>query len=120
MRGTWFTMLRDTAHSNVSQPVRTRKKRLLPDENALTVVPGFIGAYPNAIYRVTRADLPALTRRRSATSRQRTITEKFAERFAVRRTDPAFWTTSDAMTRGLRALGAAGSGLFDYNRLENR
>ena len=40
----------------------SRDPELLPAENTLTVVPGFIGAYPNAIYRVRRADLPALTR----------------------------------------------------------
>ena len=55
----YFTLLRNTAHANVAHLAR-EKSELLPDENTLTVVPGFIGAYPNAIYRVSADDLPAL------------------------------------------------------------
>ena len=114
----WFTLLRDTAHSNVSE-LLFEEKRLLPGENALTVVPGFIGAYPNAIYQVARADLPAFAQaiRRLASEDDY---RRFADRFAVRRTDPAFWTTSDAMTDAYARLAPREAGLFDYNRLENR
>ena len=56
----WFSLLRNTAHSNVSH-IFLEGSELLPAENTLTVAAGFIGAYPNAIYRVRRAELPALT-----------------------------------------------------------
>ena len=54
-----FTLLRNTAHADVAHLAR-EKSELLPDENTLTVVPGFIGAYPNAIYRSSVSELPAL------------------------------------------------------------
>ncbi len=54
-----FTLLRSTAHADVAHMAR-EKSELLPDGNTLTVVPGFIGAYPNTIYRASPSDLPAL------------------------------------------------------------
>jgi hypothetical protein len=114
----WFTLLRDTAHSNVSN-LLFEEKRLLPGENALTVVPGFIGAYPNAIYRARRAELPALAATIGALASEDDY-RRFADRFAVRRTDPAFWAMSDAMTDAYARSFPLEAGLFDYNRLENR
>ena len=114
----WFTLLRDTAHSNVSD-LLFEEKRLLPGENALTLVPGFIGAYPNAIYQVARADLPAFAQAIRGLASEDDY-RSFAERFAVRRTDPAFWTTSDAMIDAYARSAPGEAGLFDYNRLENR
>ena len=55
----YVTLLRNTAHANVAHLAR-EKSQLLPEENTLTVVPGFIGAYPNAIYRAAATELPAL------------------------------------------------------------
>jgi Fatty acid cis/trans isomerase (CTI) len=83
------------------------------------LVPGFIGAYPNAIYQVARADLPAFAQAIRALASEDDY-RRFADRFAVRRTDPAFWATSDAMTDAYARLAPREAGLFDYNRLENR
>jgi hypothetical protein len=114
----WFTLLRDTAHSNVSN-LFFEEKRLLPGENALTLVPGFIGAYPNAIWRVARAELPALAAAIGQLASEDDY-RRLADRFAVRRTDPAFWATSDAMADAYERSAPLEAGLFDYNRLENR
>ena len=114
----WFTMLRNTAHSNVSH-IFLESTELLPDENTLTVAAGFIGAYPNAIYRVRRADLPALAAAIRGLASEDDY-RKLADRFAVRRTDPAFWAASDAMMDAYASSRSAEAGLFDYNRLENR
>jgi hypothetical protein len=114
----WFTLLRDTAHSNVSN-LFFEEKRLLPQENALTLVPGFIGAYPNAIYRVARADLGAFADAIRTLASEEDY-RRFAGRFAVRRTDPAFWATSDAMNDAYARSAPLEAGLFDYNRFENR
>ena len=56
----WFTLLRNTGHSNVSH-VFAQGQEILPGENTLTVVPGFVGAYPNALYAVQREGLAAFT-----------------------------------------------------------
>jgi hypothetical protein len=114
----YFTLLRDTAHKNVSH-IFAEKGELLPAENALTVVPGFIGAYPNAIYRVTRAELPALTTAIGSLASEDDY-RRLADRFAIRRTNPAFWAASDALLDAYARRAPIEAGLFDYNRLENR
>jgi hypothetical protein len=43
-----------------------------------------------------------------------------ADRFAVRRTDPGFWATSDALMQAYAQWSPLEAGLLDYNRLENR
>ena len=114
----YFTLLRNTAHSNVSH-LFDEKRELLPDENTLTVVPGFIGAYPNAIYRVPRDDLPALAttiRKLGSEADYRAL----ADRFVIRRTNPSFWSASDALVDAYAQWAPLEAGLFDYNRLENR
>jgi hypothetical protein len=114
----WFTLLRDTAHTNVSHVLR-EESALRPEEDGLTVVPGFLGDYPNAFYRVQRGDLPAFI---AAVRNLQSETDyrAFAARFAVRRTSPAFWANSDAAHAAYRQLAPGEAALFDYNRLENR
>ncbi len=114
----YFTLVRNTAHTNVTHLVR-EKKALLPADNSLTVVPGFIGAYPNAFYRIDVADLPAFEKALRALASEQDY-RALADRFAVRRTSPQFWATSDALHDAYRAALPLEAGLFDYNRFENR
>jgi hypothetical protein len=114
----WFTLLRDTAHANVSHLIRENDE-LRPDEDKLTVVPGFIGDYPNAYYRLRRADLPAFTAAVRGFKSEADY-RAFATRFAVRRTNPAFWAHNDAVQDAFRQWSPAEAALFDLNRFENR
>ena len=114
----YFTLIRNTGHSNVTHLIR-ESAALLPDENTLTVVPGFIGAYPNTLYVVPRAGL------REFIEGVRTLASEpdyraLADRFAIRRTHPAFWVHSDALQAAYQRAVPGEAGLFDYNRLENR
>jgi hypothetical protein len=45
---------------------------------------------------------------------------RLADRFAIRRTDPAFWAASDELLAAFATCAPAEAGLFDYSRLENR
>jgi hypothetical protein len=114
----YFSVLKNTAHANVTH-LLFESRELRPDENTLTVTPGFVGAYPNAIYSVAAQDLPAFT---AAVRGLRAEDDyaKLAARFAVRRTDPAFWRTSDALMDAYFAWAPTEAGILDYNRLENR
>jgi hypothetical protein len=114
----YFTLLRNSAHANVAHLAR-EKSELLPDENTLTVVPGFIGAYPNAIYRSSVAELPALRAALSGLASEADY-RMLADRFAVRRTNPQFWAASDALHDAYVKWAPLEAGLFDYNRLQNR
>ncbi|HSW27096.1 MAG TPA: fatty acid cis/trans isomerase, partial [Burkholderiaceae bacterium] len=114
----YFSLLRNTGHRNVSHLMR-EEGQLVPDENTLTVVPGFIGAYPNAILRTTPAELPALTAALGALASPADY-GRFADRFVIRRTSTAFWPASDALAAAYRQWSPLEAGLFDYNRLDNR
>jgi hypothetical protein len=114
----YYTLLRNTGHANVAHLAR-EKSELLPAENTLTVVPGFIGAYPNALLRVQEDELPAL-RLAVAGLGSEDDYRRLADRFAVRRTNPQFWAASDAMHEAYRKWAPREAALFDYNRLQNR
>ena len=114
----YFTLLRNTAHANVAHLAR-EKSELRPGENTLTLVPGFIGAYPNALWRVQAGELPVL-RAAIAGMASEADYRKLADRFALRRTNPQFWAASDALHDAYGAWAPLEAGLFDYNRFENR
>lgn len=108
-----FTLIRNTGHSTVSH-LLGESGTLLPEENTLTVARGLIGSYPNAFYRIKRDALPQFAEELAALASEADYT-RFADRHAMRRSDPEFWAFSDA----LHARHAQ-RGLLDYNRLENR
>ena len=110
-------LLRNTGHASVSHLVEGTELR--PDEDTLTVVPGVIGAYPNAFYRAQAAELPAFV---EALRRLRSDDDysKFARRWAVRRNDAAFWAFSDGVHGRYVRDQAPDAGVLDFNRLENR
>jgi len=113
-----FTLLSNSAHSNVAELLGDTKRRL-PDEDDLTLVNGFIGAYPNAFFMVNAADLPGFV-----DGVQRLASEadyrELLTRYGIRRTDERFWAHSDALTNAYRRWAPKEAGLFDYNRFENR
>jgi hypothetical protein len=115
---TTFTLLRNTAHASVSHLLGERKE-LRPEEDTLTVVPGVVGSYPNVFYRLGAAQIPAL-----ADAIRHLGSEKeyaaLAQRWAVRRTDPAFWAVSDDVLARYGKAQPLEAGVLDYNRLENR
>jgi len=109
----YFTLIRNTGHTTVSHLLE-EAQTLLPEEDTLTVARGLVGSYPNAFYRLPRSALPDFTRDLAALAVDADYT-RFADRYAVRRSDPAFWAFSDTLH-----ARHAGRGLLDYNRLENR
>jgi hypothetical protein len=114
----YFSLLRNPGHSNVAHLLR-ESDALLPGENTLSVVPGFIGAYPNAILRASPAQLPALAAAIAGLASEADYAA-FADRFVIRRTSPDFWAASDAMLDAYAKWAPFEAGLFDYNRLDNR
>ena len=113
-----FTLLSNSAHSNVGELLGDSKRRL-PDEDDLTLVNGFIGAYPNAFFLVNAADLPAFVDAVSRLASEADFRDLLS-RYGIRRTDERFWAHSDALTNAYRRWAPKEAGLFDYNRFENR
>ncbi len=112
------TLVHNDGHTNVAT-MFNEKARRVPEEDTLTVVPGFLGAYPNAFFKLKPGDLPAFT---DAVAHLASEADYAAlmSRWGVRRTDPAFWSHSDLIYSQVDALDYANKGVLDYSRIENR
>ena len=94
-------------------------KRRVREEDTLTVVPGYLGAYPNAFFKVEQRDLARLSDAIAALSSEADYTALMTA-FGVRRSDPAFWAHSDLIFNQVEALDYPDTGVLDYSRIENR
>jgi hypothetical protein len=81
------------------------------------VVPGFLGAYPNALFRTEEDELTAfVTAVRSLDTRK--DYGALRARFGVLRSSRDFWSHSDALHEGRTDFTDPSAGLLDYNRLD--
>lgn len=111
------SLIRNSAHSNVAQ-LFDEEKRRLPDEDSLLAIDGVAGAYPNAIYSLDAEKLPDFVSAVASLGSEADLV-KLTERFGVRRTDPRFWPTSDAIHAAWRKTTPREAAILDYSRLEN-
>jgi hypothetical protein len=115
---TTVTLVHNDGHTNVAT-MFNEKARRVPEEDTLTVVPGFLGAYPNAFFRVKQQDLQAFADAVMHLSGEPDYAALMS-RWGVRRTDPTFWTHSDMIYGQVDALDYPEKGVLDYSRIENR
>jgi Fatty acid cis/trans isomerase (CTI) len=111
-----FTILRDSAHTNVAHLFHEDARRL-PNEDELTVVSGFLGAYPNALFEVPRSELAGFVEAAAALENPASY-EALRRRFGVLRSSERFWTHSDETNTDHAKEDGIGAGLYDYNRLD--
>ncbi len=114
----YYTLIHNNAHINITHMFKEEKARL-PEEDTLTVVPGFIGAYPNSFLRIDHTELPLFVDQVEAISNEADYSD-LLDRFGIRRTSGSFWDYSDRLHTAYRKTAPVESGLFDYNRLDNR
>lgn len=114
----YFTLLHNSAHTNISTLFQEAKNRL-PAEDTVTLVDGFLGAYPNAFHKVDVADLAAFVDAVAGLKSEADYAQLIT-RYGIRRTDSRFWPHSDAVNAAYAASFPIEAGLFDYNRYENR
>lgn len=113
-----FTLLRNSAHSNVTS-IFNENKNLIPKENTVTVTNGVVGSYPNTIFEVNVDDIDLFVTTILALNNQQDY-ESLLDQFGIRRTDPNFWKVSDEIHELLQSNDVIDYGRLDYNRLENR
>jgi hypothetical protein len=112
----YYTILRDSAHTNVSHLFKEKDRRV-PEEDRLTVLRGFVGAYPNSLFSVSEEQLPELVDALASMDSDAGY-DALRVRFGIRRTDARFWPYSDRAIAAYGKLEPLESGLFDYNRLD--
>ena len=113
-----FTLMRVSAHSNLTGLLYEEENRL-PEEDYLTLVPGIIGTYPGAFFRFSSFRAERFVNAVKHLKEEKDYRD-LADRFAVRRTDPGFWSHSDQLHEWFRKNDPMYAGVLDYNRLENR
>lgn len=113
-----YTLIRDSGYTNIAQLFKESKRRL-PAEDALTIVPGFLGAYPNYFLVVNEKEMPhfaeAVANLESGADYEHLIT-----RWGVQRTDPWFWQVSDKFHDMIATEKPLEGGLLDFNRYRVR
>ena len=114
----YVSLIRNNAHLNITSLFGEKKFRA-PEEDTLTVIPGFLGTYPNVFLVVNESDLDRFVSLIS-TMRNEDEYSSLLDRFGVRRTSPEFWQQSDAFHAAYQRDAPVEYGLFDYSRLENR
>jgi hypothetical protein len=112
------TLIHNNGMSNVSHLFFEQQRRL-PEEDNLTVVRGFLGAYPNALYHVEESKLQDFVSAVESLTSEEDY-QALVSQYGVRRTDPDFWKHSDAIRIAYHNESPIEAGLLDYNRLENR
>jgi hypothetical protein len=113
----YFTVLRESAHTNVAQ-LFDEKDRRVPAEDELCIVPGFLGSYPNALFSVPIDQLDQFVAQVGQLDAERYLALR--AQFGVSRASAGFWKFSDAIVDAYRKSQPLEAGLFDYNRLEGK
>ena len=114
----FYTLIHNRGFLNVTSLFNDAKYRV-PDEDNLTLVTGFIGAYPNAFWDVRSSELNDLLER-VRTLGSESDYSKLMDNYGVRRTSEHFWAFSDRLHQEYQTISRVEAGLFDFNRLENR
>ncbi|MFK7830306.1 MAG: fatty acid cis/trans isomerase [Congregibacter sp.] len=113
-----YTLVHNRAHTNITQLFGEEDRRL-PYEDTLTVVRGFVGAYPNMFFQLTEGQLAKFVAELRAIASSEHYT-RLVERYGVRRTAPWFWKLSDEFNAIYKDEHPVEAGLFDLNRYDNR
>ena len=114
----YVSLIRNNAHLNITSMFGEKKSRV-PQEDTLTVVPGFLGTYPNVFLTVNDSDLEQFVGLLS-TMRNEDDYSSLLDNYGVRRTSAEFWKQGDAFHAAYQQDAPVEYGLFDFSRLENR
>ncbi len=113
-----YTILRNSAHSHITSMLLEQKNRL-PEEDYVTVMPGFVGAYPDALWQV-EPDLLEEFVMRLINLQDEEGYRQLMQQFGVRRSHNDFWGFSDRLHETFQLHNPVEYGVLDYNRIENR
>jgi len=112
-----YTLLIDKAYSNISKMVSLGSRRL-PKNDRITIVPGFVGSYPNFFFSVEINRLGEFVNKIQS-ARNEADLEALYSQFGIRRTHPEIWQHSDWLNEQHKKYRGLQAGLLDMSRYEN-
>jgi hypothetical protein len=112
-----YTLIHNKAHVNVAFMFFESDRR---DEasDTMTIVPGYLGSYPNFFFDVKLADISDFVAALRAVGSDEDFT-KLVERYGVRRSSPRFWETADWHNAKIVRSEPVDAGLLDLNRYDD-
>ncbi|MBQ4834209.1 fatty acid cis/trans isomerase [Pseudoalteromonas sp. MMG010] len=114
-----YTLIHHNAHYNISSLLNEDGQRAYNEDTA-TIVPGFIGDYPAAIWYLNADEQVNEFAQLLPMMQIEADYRNLKEQFGIRRTHPEFWHYSDILHNTAKQYRGIEFGMFDYNRLENR
>ena len=114
-----YTIIHHNAHYNISSLLNENGQRAY-DEDTATIVPGFIGDYPAAIWYLNNEQQVNAFAEQLPMMQIEADYRALKSKFGIRRTHPQFWQYSDILHSVAKEYRGIEHGMFDYNRLENR
>jgi hypothetical protein len=114
-----YTLIHHNAHYNISSLLNEDGQRAYAEDTA-TIVPGFIGDYPAAIWYLNDTQQVSRFSELLPMMQIEADYRQLKSQFAIRRTHPEFWKYSDLLHNTAKEYRGIEFGMFDYNRLENR
>ena len=112
-----YTLLHNLDHSNVAFMLG-EDRRLRPERDSVTIIPGIVGSYPNFIFNIEQDELPDFVTS-LVTMQHKEGLHHLADRYGIRRTHPEFWFYFHDMHHYLQETQPLEAGLLDMNRYEN-
>ncbi len=113
-----YTLVHNKMLENVAFIVAESLRRDSTNDT-VTLVPGFLGSYPNLFFSVDEEQLPQFVER-LANTRDDAAIEAFYSTFGIRRSNPRIWEFSDWFNKKHKELVPVEAGWFDLSRYENR
>jgi hypothetical protein len=113
-----YTMVRNKAHLNIDFMFLEDEERA-PAEDTLHVVRGVVVSRPNLFLHVDAGDAERFAADLAAIGAGDMTWARFLDRYGVRRSDPAFWASSDFFNERFAQVDPIASGILDLSRYVN-
>jgi hypothetical protein len=112
-----YTLVHNKDHYNVAFMFGENDRRN-PAADTMTIVPGYLGSYPNFFFDVKIDDIDDFVAQMKTIRTDEDFT-KLAETYGVRRSSPRFWATNDWLQTNLARTTPIGAGMLDLNRYDD-
>ena len=112
-----YTLLIDKAYSNISTMLGENSRRE-PENDRITIYPGFIGSYPNFYFSVEKEQLGEFVDMIRFAQTEIDI-EHLYSKFGIRRTNPEIWQHADWFNEQQKIYRGVEAGLLDMSRYDN-
>ena len=112
-----YTLIRNKNLRNVSF-IFAEDLRREPEKDTLTVIPDFIGSYPNIFLAVSALQFTDFIDQLKH-SQTETEIDRFYSHYGIRRNNPEIWQYYDFFNQKHLSQQPETGGLFDMNRYEN-